>query len=98
MRQLWQSAVGGRLVVLFGDVRQSGRYTPIVRDVLNFPYGENRSVIIKVQHNCTSDGKRYGKMEDVAIRHEYCVVFKKTEAGLNVAVPDETHKNTAAIA
>jgi len=72
--------VGGRLAVLIGDVRRSGRYTPIVKDVLNFPYGEIRSVIIKVQHNCTSDRKRYGKMEDVPIRHEYCVVFKKTEA------------------
>jgi len=46
--------------------------------VLNFPYGELRSIIIKVQHNCTSDRKAYGKMEDVPIKHEYCVVFKKT--------------------
>ena len=57
--------VGGRLAVLIGDVRRSGKYTPIVKDVLNFPYGEIRSIIIKVQHNCTSDRKRYGKMEDV---------------------------------
>jgi hypothetical protein len=69
---------GGRLAVLIGDVRRAGRYTPIVKDVLNFPYGEIRSVIIKVQHNCTSDRKSYGRMEDVPIRHEYCVVFKKT--------------------
>jgi hypothetical protein len=69
----------GRLAVLIGDVRRSGKYTPIVKDVLNFPYGEIRSVIIKVQHNCTSDRKRYGRMEDVPIRHEYCVVFKKTK-------------------
>ena len=70
---------GGRLAVLIGDVRRKGRYTPIVKDVLNFPHGEVRSIIIKVQHNCTSDRKRYGRMEDVPIRHEYCVVFKKTE-------------------
>ena len=81
---------GGRLAVLIGDVRRRGRYTPIVKDVLNFPYGEIRSVIIKVQHNCTSDRKRYGKMEDVPILHEYCVVFKKSGAG-------ERHKSTAAI-
>jgi len=68
---------GGRLVVLIGDVRRSGKYTPIVKDVLNFPMGEIRSVIIKVQHHCSSDRKRYGKMEDVPIRHEYCVIFKK---------------------
>jgi hypothetical protein len=54
------------------------RYTAIIKDILNFPYGEIRSIIIKVQHNCTSDRKRYGKLEDPPIRHEYCVVFKKT--------------------
>lgn len=70
--------VGGRLAVLIGDVRRSGKYTPIVKDVLNLPFGEIRSIIIKVQHKCTSDRKRYGKMEDVPIKHEYCVVFKKS--------------------
>jgi hypothetical protein len=69
--------IGGRLAVLIGDVRRCGKYTPIVKDVLNFPMGEIRSIIIKIQHNCTSDRKRYGKMEDVPIRHEYCVIFKK---------------------
>ena len=69
--------VGGRLAVLIGDVRRTGKYTPIVKDVLNFPLGEIRSIIIKVQHNCTSDRRRYGKLEDVPIKHEYCVIFKK---------------------
>ena len=69
--------VDGRLAVLIGDVRRSGKYTAIVKDVLNLPFGELRSIIIKVQHNCTSDCKRYGKMEDVPIKHEYCVIFKK---------------------
>ena len=71
---------GGRLAVLIGDVRRKGQYTAIIKDVLDFPYGEIRSVIIKVQHNCTSDRKRYGKLEDMPIRHEYCVVFKKVES------------------
>jgi hypothetical protein len=79
LRRCYQALeTGGRLVVLIGDVRRKGRYTPIVKDVLNFPYGEIRSIIIKVQHNCTSDRKTYGRMEDVPIRHEYCIVFKKT--------------------
>ena len=68
---------GGRLAVLIGDARRAGRYTAIIKDVLNFPHGEIRSIIIKVQHNCTSDRKHYGKLEDPPIRHEYCVVFKK---------------------
>ena len=69
--------IGGRLAVLIGDVRRGGKYTPIVKDVLNFPKGEIRSIIIKIQHNCTSDHKRYGKMEDVPIKHEYSIIFKK---------------------
>jgi len=73
---------GGRLAVLIGDVRRQGRYTAIIKDVLNFPHGEIRSVIIKVQHNCTSDRKQYGKLEDVPIRHEYCVVFRKPVSGI----------------
>jgi hypothetical protein len=79
---------GGRLAVLIGDVRRQGRYTAIIKDVLNFPYGEIRSVIIKVQHNCTSDRKQYGKLEDVPIRHEYCVVFRKAESEGN---PQRAH-------
>ena len=81
--------VGGRLAVLIGDVRRAGKYTSIVKDVLNFPFGEIRSVIIKVQHNCTSDRKRYGKMEDVPIRHEYCVVFKKPVQNLEALPTSE---------
>lgn len=58
-------ADGGRLAVLVADVRRKGQYTPLIREILNFPYGEVRSIIIKVQHNCASDRKRYGRMEDV---------------------------------
>ncbi len=71
---------GGRLAVLIGDVRRKGQYTPIVKDILDFPYGQLRSIIIKVQHNCTSDRRAYGKLEDPPIKHEYCIVFKKTTA------------------
>ena len=71
---------GGRMAVLIGDVRRRGRYTAIIKDVLSFPRGELRSIIIKVQHNCTSDRKAYGKLEDPPIKHEYCVVFKKPRA------------------
>jgi hypothetical protein len=69
---------GGRLAVLMGDVRRNGQYTPIIKDILNFPHGELRSIIIKAQHNCMSDRKAYGKLEDPPIKHEYCCVFKKT--------------------
>ena len=68
---------GGRLAVLVGDVRRKGSYYPLIRELLNLPFGQLRSIIIKVQHNCNSDRKSYGKLEDVPIKHEYCVVFKK---------------------
>jgi len=70
---------GGRLVVLVGDVRRQGTYTPIVRDVLSMDeLGQLRSIIIKIQHRCRSGQKNYAPMQDVPIRHEYCVIFQKT--------------------
>jgi hypothetical protein len=71
----WDKNIG--IAILIGDVRRKGKYTPIVKDVLNFPHGELRSIIIKIQHNCTSDRRAYGKLEDPPIKHEYCIVFKK---------------------
>ena len=82
---------GGRLAVLIGDVRRAGRYTAIVKDVLDFPHGEIRSIIIKVQHNCTSDRKHYGKLEDPPIRHEYCIVFRKP-AGEQLQAPPRAER------
>jgi hypothetical protein len=72
-------ASGGRLAILIGDVRRQGTYTPIIRDVLNMEsrLGVLRSVVIKAQHNCRSDGKTYATMPDVPIKHEYCAVFQK---------------------
>ncbi len=81
LRRCYRALVpGGRLAVLVGDVRRRGRYTPIVRDLLNLEgeLGQLRSVIVKTQHNCQSDRKTYARMEDVPIQHEYCVVFKKS--------------------
>jgi hypothetical protein len=60
-----------------GDVRKAGKYTTIIKHGVNFPHGEIRSIIIKVQHNCVSDRRTYGRLEDPPIKHEYCVVFKK---------------------
>lgn len=70
---------GGRLAVLVGDIRRGGVYTPLGRDVMNFDgvVGTLCSVIIKAQHRCRSDTRSYGRMPDVPIKHEYCVVFRK---------------------
>lgn len=72
---------GGHLAVLVGDVRRRGQYYPIVRDILNWEpdLGRLQSILIKAQHNCQSDKKRYAPMRDVRIAHEYCVVFRRPE-------------------
>jgi hypothetical protein len=71
---------GGRLAILIGDVRRKGQYFPLASEIMNMtgPLGELRSVIIKAQHNCQSDRIAYRPLEDVPIKHEYCLVFKKT--------------------
>lgn len=84
---------GGRLAVLIGDVRRSGVYTPIVRDVLNFEgLGSVCSILIKVQHNCRSDSKQYASFQDVRIAHEYCVVFQKPMQAQADAEPEPSTK------
>lgn len=77
---------GGRLAVLMGDVRRRGQYFPIVRDILNLEgeIGQLRSIIIKAQHHCRSDGVQYAAMEDPRIQHEYCIVFKEPVGGRTV--------------
>lgn len=71
--------LSGRLAVLIGDVRKSGRYHCLAHEVMKLSgrIGELCSVIIKTQHNCMSDRKRYARMLDVPIKHETCLVFRK---------------------
>jgi hypothetical protein len=81
LRNAYESlAFGGHLAVLVADVRRAGGYYALGRDVMNMEpcLGAMRSVIIKTQHNCKSDGRTYARMKHVPIKHEYCVVFEKT--------------------
>lgn len=75
-------ASGGRLAVLVGDVRRRGKYYQLGKHVMDLDgkIGDVRSVIIKAQHNCRSDGRTYHRLEDPRIRHEYCIVFKRALA------------------
>lgn len=80
LRNCYQTiSPGGRLAILLGDIRRRGTYITLLPTVLAMEgeLGQLRSVIIKAQHNCSSNAKSYGRMEDVPIQHEYCVVFKK---------------------
>lgn len=71
---------GGVLAVLIGDKRKHGSYYCLMRTLLmNDRLGQLKSVIIKVQHNCASDRKRYPSKEPflIPIKHEYCLLFQK---------------------
>lgn len=64
----------GRLAILIGDVKKNGRHYSIQRDIAWF--GTPEQVVIKKQHNCTSDRTAYsGKF--IPIVHEYLLIFRK---------------------
>lgn len=65
---------GGRHAILIGDIRKNGKYYSIIKDM--DWYGDLESHIIKVQHNCISDSKKY-KNNFIPIRHEHLLVFRK---------------------
>ena len=52
---------GGVLAVLIGDKRKEGNYYALLRTLLsNSNIGQLKAIIIKVQHNCSSDRVFYG--------------------------------------
>ena len=71
---------GGILVILIGDKRKDGRYYALFRTlVLNYRIGYLKSIIIKIQHNCLSDSRKYSQNPFlIPIKHEYCLIFQKT--------------------
>jgi hypothetical protein len=69
-------APGGRLAILMGDLRRQGRYEPLTVDVARLDRASLEGIIVKVQHNVSSNRTRYsGKF--VPILHETLTVFRK---------------------
>lgn len=70
---------GGILAVLIGDKRKEGKYYALIKTLLmNSNIGQLKAIIIKVQHNCTSERKFYWNNPFlIPIRHEYCLIFQK---------------------
>lgn len=69
---------GGVLAILIGDKRKEGKYYALLRTLLmNSNIGQLKAIIIKVQHNCTSDKKPYlSNPFLIPIKHEYCLIFQ----------------------
>ena len=72
-------APGGRLAILMGDLRRRGRYEPLTTDVARLDRNHLESIIVKVQHNVSSNRTRYGGAF-VPILHETLTIFRRQEA------------------
>lgn len=68
---------GGRLFLLMGDWKQKGRLYSMVSDCAK--PGTLEQIIIKLQHNTTSENNTYSGKAFVPIIHEYLVVLRKDE-------------------
>lgn len=75
MKYYTAMAPGGRMAVLMGDVRRNGVCHSMFTDICK--PGVLDQVIIKMQHNCVSDGRTYSSKNFVPIVHEYIMVLKK---------------------
>lgn len=66
---------GAKMGILCGNVRRKGQYHDMMLS-LALP-GTIIQNIIKMQHNCVSDGREYAKKNFVPITHENLVILQK---------------------
>lgn len=69
-------APGGRLAILMGDLRRRGRYEPLTTDVARLDREHLESIIVKVQHNVSSNKIQYGG-DFIPILHETMTIFRR---------------------
>lgn len=69
----------GRLAVLVGDIRQNGQFHSMASDMMKI--GQFESFIVKAQHNCVSDTRRYSK-PFIPIVTESLLIFHKEDVFL----------------
>jgi hypothetical protein len=69
-------APGGRLAILMGDLRRQGRYEPLTIDVARLDRQHLESIVVKIQHNVSSNKTRYGGAF-VPILHETLTIFRR---------------------
>jgi hypothetical protein len=72
-------APGGRLGILIGDLRRRGRYEPLTADVARLDRNHLEGIIVKAQHNVSSNRTRYGGAF-VPILHETLTIFRRPES------------------
>lgn len=76
---------GAYEVVLVGEIRSKGQYRSMMADLIRPT--QLHQTFIKLQHNCVSDrsGNTYSNSDRALTGHEMIAVFKKPDAGYQVA-------------
>lgn len=89
MNQREATNPGGYYGTIIGDWRRQGVYTSYQAEMIaRMPKSELAAVLIKAQHNCTSDRKAYGTMKLPFILHEYILLWQKKAAPVLLMLRD----------
>ena len=71
---------GGHYGTIIGDRRERGQYVSYQAEAIaRMPADELVAVLIKQQHNCMSDARRYARMQYPRITHEYILLWKRRQ-------------------
>lgn len=85
LNQRRATAPGGYYGTLIGDWRRGGIYTSYQAELIaRMPSTELAAVLIKQQHNCVSDSRKYASMLLPRILHEYIILWQKKAAPILV--------------
>ncbi|MBS3912707.1 MAG: hypothetical protein KGZ70_12950 [Hydrogenophaga sp.] len=93
LNQREATAGRGYYGTIIGDWRRSGVYTSYQAEMIaRMPREELAAVLIKAQHNCTSDRKQYGSMKLPFILHEYILLWQKKATPVLVLLNKLAHQ------
>ena len=83
---------GARMGILMGDVKRKGKLYSMLCDICK--PGTLEQIIIKAQHNCWSEWRKYANANFVPIVHEYLMIIKKVEEFLvSYSIPFKYEKD-----
>ncbi|HHD2791159.1 TPA: DNA methyltransferase [Clostridium perfringens] len=69
--------VGGRMAILMADVKKNHKLYSMLLDMNKL--GTVEQIVIKEQHNCMSNHRKYFNENFIKIAHEYCLILRKDE-------------------
>lgn len=76
-KQFASLKLGGRIAILMADVKKDFKLYSMLLDMNKI--GTVEQIIIKEQHNCVSNNRKYKNENFIRIAHEYCLILRKDE-------------------